>query len=104
MAEILVLTTINDEELAEQILIDLVSEGYILSGSIIPVKTVFMWEGQIHIDDEFRLLMKAREGYYKEIESYIIEKHPYRAPEVIKIQASFGSEEFRKHLLSNKKM
>ncbi|MBX7059448.1 MAG: divalent-cation tolerance protein CutA [Leptospirales bacterium] len=104
MSEVLVLTAINEEELAEQILIDLVSEGFILSGNIIPVKTVFMWEGQIHIDDEFKLLMKAREGYYSDIERYIMDKHPYRSPEIIKVDANFGSEEFRKKLMSNKKL
>jgi periplasmic divalent cation tolerance protein len=103
-AEVIVLTSINEEELAEQILIDLVSDGLILSGNIFPVKTVFMWEGQITIDEEFKIMMKAREGNYAAIEQYISEKHPYRAPEIIKLDANFGSEAFRKRVTAHKRL
>ncbi|MCB1314364.1 MAG: hypothetical protein KDK27_00340 [Leptospiraceae bacterium] len=38
------------------------------------------------------------------MEKYIIENHHYRAPEVIKVNASFGSDVFKKYLTDNKKM
>ncbi|MCB1324578.1 MAG: divalent-cation tolerance protein CutA [Spirochaetales bacterium] len=102
--EILVMTALNEEEAAQEMLVDLVREGFILSGTYYQVKIVFQWEGQVHFDEEYKLMMKARAGYYPDIEKYIMENHPYRAPEVIKIPASFGSPQFREHLMANKRM
>jgi periplasmic divalent cation tolerance protein len=102
--EILLYTAVNEEDLAQEILVDLVSDGLILSGSFFPVKTVFMWEGQIHIDEEYKLIMKTREGYYEDIEKYLMKNHPYRAPEIIRVAASFGSAEFKKHITAHKQL
>ncbi len=102
--ELLIYTAVNDEDLAQEILVDLVSDGLILSGNYYPVKTIFIWEGQVHIDEEFKLMMKARDGFYSDIEKYLMENHPYRAPEIIRVPASFGSPEFKKHITAHKKM
>lgn len=102
--EILVLTAINEEEKATEFLVDLVSDGLILSGTFYPVKVVYFWEGEVHIDEEYKVVMKSREGHFADIEKYIIENHHYRAPEVIKVNASFGSDVFKKYLTDNKKM
>lgn len=102
--EIIVITAVNDEDLAQEFLVDMVSDGIILSGSYWTVKVIFKWENQIHIDEEFKILVKARAGFFPDIEKYIMEHHHYRAPEIIKIDASFGSQIFRDHIMANKKL
>ena len=102
--EIIIYTAVNEEDLAEEILVDLVSDGLILSGNYYPVKTIFMWDGVLHVDEEYKLMMKARQGYYADVEKYIMANHPYRAPEIIRIDASFGSPEFKQHITAHKKL
>ena len=102
--ELIIYTAVNEEDLAQEVLIDLVSDGLILSGNYFPVKTIFIWEGTVHIDEEYKLMMKAREGFYDDIEKYLMENPPYRAPEIIKVSASFGSPEFKKHITAHKRM
>lgn len=102
--EIVVITAVNEEDLAQEFLVDMISEGIILSGTYWPVKVIFQWENQIHIDEEYKIMLKARAGYFSDIEKYIMENHHYRAPEIIKLEASFGSQDFRDHIMSNKKM
>lgn len=103
--EIIVFTAINDEDLAQEFVQELLQEGFILSGTIFPgVKVMYIWDGQTTIDDEFKIMIKAREGNYNHIEQYIMKKHPYQAPEIIKISASFGSPDFKNFLVSRKKL
>ncbi len=102
--ELILFTAVNEEDLAQEMLVNLLHEGLILSGTYYPVKTVFLWEGEIHLDEEFKLMMKARDGYYEDIEKFIMENHPYRAPEIIRVDASFGSAEFKKHITAHKRL
>lgn len=102
--EILILTALNDEDLAQEFIIDLLEEGLILSGSYWPVKVMYKWDDTIHVEDEYKLMFKARSGFYNDIEKYIIGKHHYKSPEIIKIDAVFGSDAFRENLMSNKSL
>ncbi|MBE7438736.1 MAG: divalent-cation tolerance protein CutA [Spirochaetales bacterium] len=105
MEECIIFTTINDDDLAQQFIGDLLEESLILSATIFSgVRTMYIWEGQMTIDEEFRLMLKARKGNYAAIEKYIMEKHPYQAPEIIKIDAEFGSPDFRQYILSKKQL
>ena len=100
--EILVMTALNDEDLVEEFIVDLLEAGLILSGVYWPIKVLYQWDGSIHIEEEYKLLLKARADFYDEIENYIIKKHHYKSPEIIKIDAVFGSKVFREHLMSRK--
>lgn len=103
--EIVVFTSINDEDVAQEFVQELLQEQLILSGTIFPgAKVMYVWEGQVTLDTEYKIMLKAREGHYAGIEEYIMKKHPYLAPEIIKFQVSFGSPDFRKFLMGNKKL
>jgi periplasmic divalent cation tolerance protein len=102
--EILVLCSVNDEDLAQEFISDMLEDHLVLSGSILPGQVMYIFNGQLTIEGDFKLLLKAREGNYTEIEQYIMKKHPYRSPEIVKIPASFGSDEFRRFLMERKTM
>ena len=102
--EILVLCSVNDEDLAQEFITDLLEDQLVLSGSILPAQIMYIVDGQLTIEGDFKMLLKAREGNYADIEKYIMEKHPYRSPEVIKIPASSGSAAFREFLMQRKTM
>ena len=94
MSDIVVFTSINDEDVAEEIISDLLEAGLVRSGTILPGKTLYKWDGQMTIDEEFKIMLKSGDEQYPEIEKYILSKHPYLVPEVIKFSVSFGSEFF----------
>ena len=94
--EILIFTAINEEEKAEDMLVDLLESGLIISGTIFPsVKLFYRWNDKINIDEEVKILIKAKEFYYTEIEAYILKHHHYLSPELVKLDATFGSKFFK---------
>ena len=94
--EILVFTTIGDRDMAEEQISDMLEQGIIVSGTIFPeVELVYLWEGKITVDTENKILLKARAEQYDAIEEYIKKHHPYIAPEIIRLDVSFGSPAYK---------
>ncbi|TGN19761.1 divalent-cation tolerance protein CutA [Leptospira idonii] len=94
--EILVFTTIGDRDMAEEHISEMLEQGIITSGTIFPeVELVYMWDGKITVDTENKILLKAKADQYNAIEEYIMKKHPYIAPEIIKMDVSFGSPAYK---------
>lgn len=94
--EIVIFTSISEEEQAEDLIMGLLDRGLIMSGTIFPnVRLYYRWDKAINKDEEFKILLKAKRSNYRKIEEFIQEQHHYIAPEVICIDASFGSPEFR---------
>ncbi|GBF51958.1 divalent ion tolerance protein [Leptospira ryugenii] len=90
--DIIVFTTFGDRDMAEEHISVMLEQGIIKSGTIFPeVELVYMWDGKITVDTENKILLKADASHYPEIEEYIMKKHPYIAPEIIKLDVSFGS-------------
>lgn len=94
--EILIFTTLADRDLAEEYIAEMLQNGIIISGTIFPeVALLYQWEGKLTIDSENKILLKAKTEQYPAIEEYIMKKHPYLAPEIIRLEASFGSDKFK---------
>jgi len=98
-SEIIIFTAINEMELAQDMVTDLLDSELITSGTIFPsVQLLYKWDGTINMDDEIKIMLKAKGEDYDDIEEYIQEKHPYMFPEIVKIDASFGSKKFKKFI------
>jgi uncharacterized protein involved in tolerance to divalent cations len=94
--EILIFSAINDSETGEELITALLDSGLIISGTLIPGTTLlYKWDNKINLDEETKIIIKARRENYDKIEDYIMHRHPYKMPEVTMIDASFGSERFR---------
>lgn len=94
--EILVFTTFGDRDMAEEHISEMLEQGIIVSGTIFPeVELVYLWEGKITVDTENKILLKAKAQNYDAIEEYIQKHHPYIAPEIIKMEVSFGSPAYK---------
>jgi periplasmic divalent cation tolerance protein len=50
---------------------------------IVPIQSVYRWEGAIHHDAEHLLLIKTRLDAYPHLETLIKQQHPYDVPEII---------------------
>jgi periplasmic divalent cation tolerance protein len=49
-----------------------------------------MWQGELHKDPEFLLLIKTAASRYAEIEAAIIENHSYEVPEIVQLPIQRG--------------
>lgn len=94
--EIIIFSAINDEDLAHDLITDLIEADLIISGTIFPeVTLLYKWEGKINMDQEVKMIIKAKADKYDAIEDFIMRNHPYKFPEVTRVDAHFGSEKFK---------
>ncbi len=73
----------NAEELAET----LVKERLAACINIIPVKSIYSWQGKLDRDDESLLILKSKQSAYEKLESRIKEIHPYDIPEIVALES-----------------
>jgi periplasmic divalent cation tolerance protein len=94
--EIIIFTAINDTDVAEELITSMLESELIISGTLFPGTTLlYRWEGKINLDEEVKVIIKAKRENYDKIEDYLMHRHPYKMPEITMISASFGSERFR---------
>jgi periplasmic divalent cation tolerance protein len=76
---------------AETIAIALVKEKLAACVKIIPLQSVYVWEGKINKDSEWQLLIKTDLSLFAAIEDRIKELHSYTTPEIIAVPIVAGS-------------
>ncbi|TNF65473.1 MAG: divalent-cation tolerance protein CutA [Gammaproteobacteria bacterium] len=63
--------------------------------SIMPtVKSIYLWQGQIHKDAESLLIIKSTSDKYAQLESLILKHHPYDVPEIIAFDITNGHKNY----------
>ena len=51
------------------------------------MKSVYLWEGELHKDPEHLLLIKTLREKYEELHKFIVANHSYTVPEIVAIDA-----------------
>jgi periplasmic divalent cation tolerance protein len=78
-------TTVSDKQTAERLAKEVVKSKIAACVNIISnVLSIYEWEGKIEKTDEYVLLFKTSVEQLSKLESWIIEKHPYKVPAIIK--------------------
>ena len=96
---LIVMTTIDSEEKAEDLAKGIVEERLAACVQVLPRMTsFFFWEGAVQREAEHLLLIKTAEEKYAEVEAYIREHHSYDVPEVAAIRTEHVSEPYAKWL------
>ena len=86
-----VLVTAPDEKTARQIARALVEEGLAACVNIIPgLTSIYTWQGEVHEDAEWLLLIKTTDTTYPRLEARIRQLHSYEVPEIIAIAVTKG--------------
>jgi len=92
---LLALCTCPDEDVAEKIAGELVTQGYAACANIVPgLTSVFFWEGRAEKDPEVLLLIKTTDRVYTAMEETIQALHPYELPEIIAVRIERGLGEY----------
>lgn len=58
---------------------------------IVPIESVYTWEGEVVEDDELLLICKTRRDRYLEIESTVRGMHSYEVVPIFMLEMSEGS-------------
>lgn len=93
---LIVLITVPSEEVGESIARHLLENHLaacvnILSG----VRSLFRWQGEIHLDKEALLVVKTRrELFADQLEPAVKAVHPYDVPEIIAFTIALGNQEY----------
>ncbi|MBW4560501.1 MAG: divalent-cation tolerance protein CutA [Mojavia pulchra JT2-VF2] len=83
-------TTANVQE-AKAIANALVEAKLAACVSILPIHSVYTWQGEINAENEWQLLIKTDLAQFPTIEAKIREMHSYVVPEVIALPILAGS-------------
>jgi len=83
----LALTTTDSTEKAEKLAAALVERSLAVCVNIVPgLRSVYQWEGKVHHDSEWLLIIKTSREKWPELEEAIGQLHSYDCPELVLIQ------------------
>lgn len=86
----IVLVTTPSQAEAESIASALVEAKLAACVSMIPIRSIYTWEGKICRDEEWQLMIKTNLDRFSELETRIKSMHPYEVPEIIALSIVNG--------------
>lgn len=102
MKNCIVLTTVPNVSVAEQLAVGLVEQSLAACVNILPaMQSIYYWQGQLQQEAEHQLIIKTTESAYKDIEKFIKNTHPYTLPEIIALPIQSGSEDYLNWVTQN---
>lgn len=89
-----VLVTASSQQEAETIAKALVESKLAACVNIFPIQSIYRWEGEIHNEPEWQLIIKTDLTQFSALETKIREIHSYSVPEIIAIPLIGGSQPY----------
>ncbi len=89
-----VLVTAPSKEAASAIAQALITAKLAACVSLLPVHSIYTWQGQIHQEDEWQLVIKTDLSQFSTLEAKIRELHTYEVPEIIALPILAGSQPY----------
>ena len=86
-----ILVTAPSREQAEAIATALIQAKLAACVSLLPIHSIYLWQGQLNRDDEWQLLIKSALVKFEQLEATIRAMHPYEVPEIIALPLVAGS-------------
>lgn len=97
-------TTTSSAKEAKELAGLLVGERLAACVQIIPkIESVYEWDGRIHADQEYLLLIKTRERRVEDIKRVLEKQHSYEVPEFLVVPVTDGLDEYLKWMDANTK-
>ncbi len=95
----LVITTVDSAAAADALACALVESRLAACVQIVPVQSVYRWDGEVKQEAEWLLLIKTATGF-AEVEAAILEQSPYELPEILQLPIGEGSADYLQWLRS----
>jgi len=87
----IVLVTAPSEAEAAAIAQALIQDKLAACVSLLPVQSLYTWQGQVQQEREYQLLIKTHWARYPALEAKVRELHSYEVPEIIAMPILQGS-------------
>jgi periplasmic divalent cation tolerance protein len=95
--EYLIVHTTVDERSKAEFLARTILEAHLgACVQILPIHSLYRWEGRLESADEYRLEIKTRTESYPALEALLLRHHPYETPEILAIPVIGGAEGYLK--------
>ncbi len=69
---------------AKQVVRSLIEKKWVACANLIPVVSIYTWEGSLEEGNEIKVFLKTKDEYFCRIRDYIIDEGAYEVPEVSK--------------------
>ena len=86
----LVMTSVGNEQEAKQIAQSLLNDRLAACIQIFPMQSHYIWKEELQEDQEYLLLIKARQSDWQKIEAAIRKIHSYEIAEILKLDLAAG--------------
>lgn len=90
----IVLVTAGSVPEAEAIATSLVNSRLAACVNLVPIQSIYTWQGKLHQEQEWQLLIKTDLSQFQTIAAKIRELHSYEVPEIIAIPIVAGSQPY----------
>lgn len=88
------MTTAGSEAEAETIASALIEERLAACVNVMPVRSVYTWQGKVQHDAEWQLVIKTRADRFDSLSNRVRELHSYDTPELIALPIEQGSADY----------
>ncbi len=89
-----VLVTASSQQEAEAIATALVEAKMAACVALLPIHSIYTWQGELHKEQEWQLLIKTDLTQFSTLEAKIRELHSYEVPEIIALPILAGSQPY----------
>ena len=72
----------------------LVEERLAACVNISPVRSCYIWEGKLNLDEEALLIIKTTKSQFEPLQKRILELHSYAVPEIIALPIIEGHQPY----------
>ncbi|OKH23247.1 divalent-cation tolerance protein CutA [Hydrococcus rivularis NIES-593] len=90
----IVLVTASSQAEGEAIASALVELKLAACVTLLPVRSIYTWQGQVNSEEEWQLLIKTNLSQFSVLEAKIKELHSYQVPEIIALPIVAGSQSY----------
>ena len=87
------MTTVNSAITADALATRLVEARLAACIQIVPVRSVYRWQGQVKRNAEWLLLMKTA-APFADVAAALQAQHPYELPEIVQVPIDAGSGDY----------
>jgi periplasmic divalent cation tolerance protein len=90
----LIFVTAETETEAQKLADMLIRSRLAACVSVMPIQSIYRWQGKVHHDAEYQLLIKADLVNFDQLASKIRALHSYEVPEIIAIPIVKGDQDY----------
>ena len=90
----LIVVTCGSDAEARQIGNELVAAGLVAGTQMLPIESVYLWEGDVVQDEEWLLICKTRADRYQRVAELVEELHSYEIAPIYMLEMSVGSDAY----------